>query len=184
MEKKVNQRVVLTKRLVQEGLLRLLVKEPVETINVSELCREAGINRATFYKHYYSPHDVLSEIESNVAMELEKAQYEIVPKEEATTVSKIEGICTYLKKNANTVKILIKSKMDKDISKVFENVPKEALNLIEKNCNSLVCLGHKGNSSQKQNQRFIFDDSEKSSSKFIQTELFSFLTFDLRQEKG
>ena len=133
MEKKVNQRVVLTKRLVQEGLLRLLVKEPVETINVSELCREAGINRATFYKHYYSPHDVLSEIESNVAMELEKAQYEIVPKEEATTVSKIEGICTYLKKNANTVKILIKSKMDKDISKVFENVPKEALNLIEKN---------------------------------------------------
>ena len=133
MEKKVNQRVLLTKRLVEEGLLRLLAKEPIETINVSELCREAGINRATFYKHYYSPHAVLAEIESNVAKELENAQYALLPKESATTISKIEGICSYLKKNANTIKILVKSKMDSDISKVFERVPNDALYLIEHN---------------------------------------------------
>ena len=99
MEKKINQRVALTKRLVHEGLLRLLEKEPVESINVSELCREAGINRATFYKHYYSPHDVLAEIESNFAMELDVAQFAAVPKELSTQVTRLEGLCTYLKNN-------------------------------------------------------------------------------------
>ena len=132
MEKKINQRVALTKRLVQEGLLRLLKKESIETINVSELCREAGINRATFYKHYYSPHDVLSEIERNVVADLDLAQYRVLPKESATNVSRLEGMCAYLKENSVTVCTLVKCKVDSDLSKVFVNVPNDALGIIEK----------------------------------------------------
>lgn len=47
-----DQRVTLTKRLLQEGLLRLLETKEIDKINVTELCRESGINRATFYRHY------------------------------------------------------------------------------------------------------------------------------------
>lgn len=50
MEKN-NQRVVLTKRLFKEGLLRLLENKGMDEISVAELCRESGINRATFYRH-------------------------------------------------------------------------------------------------------------------------------------
>lgn len=132
MEKKINQRVALTKRLVHEGLLRLLEKEPVESINVSELCREAGINRATFYKHYYSPHDVLAEIEAKVADDLEKAQYAIAPAESSTMVTRLEGLCTYFKNNSNTIRLLVKSKMDADLSKVFETFPNDANTMIER----------------------------------------------------
>lgn len=131
MERKINQRVLLTKRLIQEGLLRLLSAKKVENINVSELCREAGVNRATFYKHYFSPHDVLAEIEANIAKELDSAQYRIVPKESSTTVSRLEGVCTYLKDNASTVRLLVESKMDSDLSKVFQGLPNDAILHIE-----------------------------------------------------
>ena len=51
---KENQRMVVTKRMLKEWLLR-----PLDNIHVNELCRESGINRATFYRHYETPQDVL-----------------------------------------------------------------------------------------------------------------------------
>ena len=59
-----NQRVMLTKRLLQEALIRLLKRKPLEKINITELCEEAGINRATFYRHYTLPGEVLYEMET------------------------------------------------------------------------------------------------------------------------
>ena len=44
----------MTKRMLKEWLLR-----PLDNIHVNELCRESGINRATFYRHYETPQDVL-----------------------------------------------------------------------------------------------------------------------------
>ena len=57
-----NRRVLLTKMLLKEALLKLLQSKSIETINVSELCREADVNRATFYRHYNTPNDVLLDI--------------------------------------------------------------------------------------------------------------------------
>lgn len=62
MDAKENRRVTMTKRLIQEGLLRLLEKKELAAINVTELCREADVNRATFYKYYGNPNDVLAAI--------------------------------------------------------------------------------------------------------------------------
>ena len=61
MAQKENQRIALTKKLLQEGLLRLLEVKTLDKISVTELCRESGINRATFYNHYTSPQDLRSE---------------------------------------------------------------------------------------------------------------------------
>lgn len=47
-----DQRIALTKRLLREGLLRLLSKTDLNKISVTQLCIESGINRATFYRHY------------------------------------------------------------------------------------------------------------------------------------
>ena len=63
MVRKENQRITLTRRLLQEGLLRLLQTEKLEDISVTALCKEAGINRATFYNHYTSPTSLLNEME-------------------------------------------------------------------------------------------------------------------------
>ena len=42
MEKE-NQRVVVTKRLLKEGLLRLLENKNIDKINVTELCWESTV---------------------------------------------------------------------------------------------------------------------------------------------
>lgn len=61
-EKNVNQRVLLTKRLVHEALLEMLRTRNIYKISIRELCQIAGINRSTFYNHYGSQYDVLNEI--------------------------------------------------------------------------------------------------------------------------
>ena len=52
MGEKQNQRVALTKRLLQESLLQLMKEKNIQNISVKELCEASGINRSTFYKHY------------------------------------------------------------------------------------------------------------------------------------
>lgn len=59
---KTDMRVVVTKRTLREGMMRCLQTRPLSKITVSELCRESGINRATFYNHYESPAMILREI--------------------------------------------------------------------------------------------------------------------------
>jgi len=44
-----------------EALLSLLEKKPFEYITVSELCKEAGVNRSTFYLHYENTRELLNE---------------------------------------------------------------------------------------------------------------------------
>ena len=58
MEKRENQRIMLSKRLIKESLTRLLASESIHKISVRMLCEEAGINRSTFYKYYGSQYDV------------------------------------------------------------------------------------------------------------------------------
>lgn len=65
-------RVTLTKRMLEEGLMRCLENKPLSRITVSELCREAGVNRATFYNHYQSPAMVLRDITRDYAADLQK----------------------------------------------------------------------------------------------------------------
>ncbi|GKX68003.1 TetR/AcrR family transcriptional regulator [Inconstantimicrobium mannanitabidum] len=58
----VNQRVMLTKRLISEALLEMLKTRNINKISIRELCQVAGVNRTTFYNHYGSQYDVLNEI--------------------------------------------------------------------------------------------------------------------------
>jgi len=109
MNKRENQRVLLTKRLLKEGLLRLLQYQSLEKINISELCNESGINRTTFYKHYNSPQDVLSDIEFDLYQE-----YKVLADQspEKNLRHDIELICTYLYEHAHIIKILLLSNAD------------------------------------------------------------------------
>lgn len=61
-KKHANQRVMLTKRLISEALLKMLKTCNINKISIRELCQVAGINRTTFYNHYGSQYDVLNEI--------------------------------------------------------------------------------------------------------------------------
>lgn len=114
MAHKENQRIALTKKLLQEGLLRLLATKPLDSISVTELCRESGINRATFYNHYSSPQDLLNDLELRMTNQLK----EIIgtPKTADQIVLSLEKVCAFFKENGSTVLILNSCHADDEIT--------------------------------------------------------------------
>ena len=77
MKKKENQRIMLTKRLVQDALIILLRTTDISKISIRELCEKAGINRTTFYNHYGSQYDVLKDILAHEYMDNRKKKQEL-----------------------------------------------------------------------------------------------------------
>ena len=65
-----NPRLAKTKESLLEALIRMLEEVPLESITVSDLCKEAGINRTTFYKYYSVPEDVITEVAERILDEV------------------------------------------------------------------------------------------------------------------
>lgn len=131
MAAKENQRVALTKRLLQEGLLRLLDQKELSKINVTELCRESGINRATFYKHYGCPEDVLVAVKEQFFQELLESQQQ--GHNENTPVAYFDAFgrtCAYIYENREFAIHIIKN-LNFDISDILKKLSHEQNGIYE-----------------------------------------------------
>ena len=60
--RKTDRRTLYTRQVVKDALLELLESNPYDKINVTMLCRQAEITRATFYLHYADLNEVLDEV--------------------------------------------------------------------------------------------------------------------------
>ena len=49
-----------TKLWIAEAMKRLMVQKPIEKIRVTEICREAEIERPTFYYHFKDKYDLMA----------------------------------------------------------------------------------------------------------------------------
>lgn len=67
MNTKNNQRAKATRARIESAFLDLLKKKDIDKISIQELCREADINRSTFYAHYQDIYDLFDKIEENMA---------------------------------------------------------------------------------------------------------------------
>ena len=114
MEKKENQRVVVTKRMLLEALLPILEKKHIREVSVTELCAKAGINRATFYKHYSTPNDVLAEMGSRYAAQL--AEIQPLDGRGKSAEQVIEESCMFMYENREIIRLFIRNGMDGDMS--------------------------------------------------------------------
>lgn len=115
-----NQRIAITKRLLKESMLRILREKDLDTVNVTELCREAGINRATFYRHYEIPRDLLAEIQKDIFYELRKQIRTPTTPGEIRQV--IEIFCNYLEEHNDTLRLLIRNSSDTDFANFVNDV--------------------------------------------------------------
>ena len=120
MVRKENQRIALTRRLLQEGLLRLLEHHKLEDISVTALCKEAGINRATFYNHYTSPTTLLKEMEQNLIAELQRITAHVESIEDV--VSQTEQCLILLKENSSLFHMLVWYHIDRDLEEMVEKI--------------------------------------------------------------
>ena len=120
MSRKENQRIALTRRLLQEGMLRLLAHDKLENISVTALCKESGINRATFYNHYTSPSQLLEEMEKALVDQL--LQLSPPAKTIAETLDQTEKGCALLKENAALFHVLVRYHADQNLENMFINI--------------------------------------------------------------
>ena len=76
MDKKIDLRILKTKKNIYENFETLMKKHSFEEIKVSDICSLAMINRSTFYAHYNDKYELLEEYINNMkdllARELEK----------------------------------------------------------------------------------------------------------------
>lgn len=69
-------RVIKTKQALHQALLALLKTTTLESISVSSLCREAGVNRGTFYLHFKDIGSLFDEHLQHLLNDLEDSYYE------------------------------------------------------------------------------------------------------------
>lgn len=122
MARKENQRIALTRRLLQDGLLRLLAHYKLEDISVTALCKEAGINRATFYNHYASPTTLLKEMEFDLVTELQRITEHAESIDD--TLNQTEQCLILLKQNSALFRMLVRYHVDRDLEHMIEKIAK------------------------------------------------------------
>ena len=70
MSDKTDIRILKTKGKFRRALLDLLSVKSLNQISVCEICQKAGVNRNTFYAHYASAEDLMSEVQASFTREL------------------------------------------------------------------------------------------------------------------
>ncbi len=61
-QRKTDRRTLYTRMVIKDALLSLLAEKEYADITIADLCREAEINRGTFYLHYANLREVLDEL--------------------------------------------------------------------------------------------------------------------------
>lgn len=75
-------RITRTKKTLYRTMLDLLERQSFEDITVKQICKEAMVNRATFYKHFLDKNHLLTEAIKDLSRnELTRNQHELSMKE-------------------------------------------------------------------------------------------------------
>lgn len=64
-------RVVKSKKAIRDALFNILAYKPINKITVKEISDAAGINRKTFYAHYNTIEDIITEMENELVMNID-----------------------------------------------------------------------------------------------------------------
>ncbi len=123
MEEKVDRRVKYTKMVLKQSLLELMKHKPIGKITVTDICRAADINRNTFYTHYASPYDLLSQIQDELFLEIRRSIERLSGME--TVPGLLVEICQAIADNGELCKIVISEHGDKAFLTRVMNLARE-----------------------------------------------------------
>lgn len=103
-----DRRVRYTKKVIEESLITLLNEKDINKITVSEICKMADINRATFYRYYLDAYDLLDKIKEGFVEDLVEASQR--PDTEKSVYNFSKGLLVVLQNNKKLTKILFNNK--------------------------------------------------------------------------
>ena len=79
-----DKRVRRTKKLLRQALTRLMLQKDFQSITVTDVVREADVNRGTFYAHYRDVYDLRERIETGMIADFRAMLSDLRPSETAT----------------------------------------------------------------------------------------------------
>jgi AcrR family transcriptional regulator len=68
-----DRRVKYTKKVIKDTFIDLLDKKDISKVTVSEICKIADVNRATFYRYYLDVFDLLEKMEQEFVEDVKAA---------------------------------------------------------------------------------------------------------------
>ena len=124
--RKVDIRVIKTKKAIREAVVQLLGAQTIDEISITELAEVAQINRKTFYNYYQNPNQILEELEAELAEEFVSAinasDWESWYDGQNFDFHKIFSCVTKsVQENKETYRYLLKIKKTSDIMIKIEN---------------------------------------------------------------
>ena len=125
-----NQRVRLSKILLQTSLTELLAEKSIHKISVREICEHAQINRTTFYKYYANQYDLLKAMENEVLTQID-AFLNVNKKQAGYDTQALTKIITYLQDNLGLCRLLINNTVDSEFPEKLINLSRIRLLLDE-----------------------------------------------------
>jgi AcrR family transcriptional regulator len=104
-------RVKRTHKLILDALIELTVQKGFSAVTVSDITKYAGINRATFYRHYEDKFDLLNKYAQNV-YELLDTPLEAKPQKSSETNahqmhSRLVKIFEHVRDNAKFYRVML-----------------------------------------------------------------------------
>ncbi len=106
---KTDARVRYTKKTIRETFFALLKEKPINKITVSSICEQAEINRATFYRYYTNPFDLMRSIEDELIASL-KSMIKMTDNRNITDT--IHLVLNVMRQHANEYEILFSENAD------------------------------------------------------------------------
>jgi len=109
-----NRRVQMTKKLLRESVLELMVEKPLNKITIKDICDNANVNRTTFYKYYGDQFALVKEAEDEVLEKLGEFLQNL--NTDSEKISLLETFLVYIKNNGYAYHILLKNSSDASFS--------------------------------------------------------------------
>lgn len=141
-EQKIDNRIKRTKRLLKQGVTKLILQKSIKKISVRELTDLVEINRGTFYLHYKDIYDLVEQIENELCEEFDEVLVKSLAESNGDELKVFRDFCYFLDKNRDICYALLSDngdinfllKMRAIISRrCFSNVPKDYIKSYGKN---------------------------------------------------
>ncbi|ENK1243730.1 TetR/AcrR family transcriptional regulator [Clostridium sporogenes] len=108
-----NRRILYTKKVIKESLIELLQHKKIHEVTVTDICKNANINRGTFYSHYKDTYDLLKSIEDELFNQI--LEYiEETPVEDYKNILLLKAL-ELIDANKELCKILFSKQMENNI---------------------------------------------------------------------
>ena len=104
-----DKRIRRTKKLLRQSLCELMKQKPFKNITVSDIVRQADINRGTFYAYYQDVYDLREKVENEMTESLKQIIESTFPEVQGNSMkTSIKKSVEYLEENHDLAYVLLK----------------------------------------------------------------------------